>query len=677
MVSLNQAQKNSRIVASVQPNEAQVAVFGCSSRQNPSLYFELETNSWKFIQKRVINNIQPIKKCVESKEDLFDLCKRLYPTLDVTNIERVQQAVEFSAFFGQRSLYEKQFIQPFKCLSGRYESKSLYVPTDCQFKSLYANNDECKAQEEWQQQSAKSCLEMNMMLNVSALLQWCDSSKLGQFSGIEFVCCSNIDLNAIVEDEDIDDDGNDEYDDDEDDDANEIALNDANINDVKNDDFVAINGNRDEIAQHKSRISDIDAKYETKRLEITNKWQTQLKTANDEKLVNKEYNDKLVELENAKQGELFDAEVAYNEILQAKLNQAKYEKTIELQKELKGTQTEKVQKIFTELFTLYERDRLLQVSIYKRLKANFPDKLDKQAKNIVENIKLIDVINNKNKELMKKYKTDKKFEASVEKNVFALYKQSQDDALKILKDYETSANIPSESVLGVLADAAAVTTTTTAANDVKDDYSSEIDNDIDSGSEESPEIVPIVVTTTTTKTTTKLANSDYSNEYDDANSEIDGIDSDSENDEDSSSNEIQVIEDPLVDSIKQPNLIQSEDPNYKQNNKLKIVDNGDDDDDDDYDDDDDDEDDRNDAIIQKDLSKKIKTYLVSAFIVFGCAIVVTIVFGFAIRQRNLRYRKKNGFVKVDTYSPEEAHVNQMQINGYENPAYKYFEQNQA
>jgi hypothetical protein len=35
---------------------------------------------------------------------------------------------------------------------------------------------------------------------------------------------------------------------------------------------------------------------------------------------------------------------------------------------------------------------------------------------------------------------------------------------------------------------------------------------------------------------------------------------------------------------------------------------------------------------------------------------------------------KEGFVEVDqTASPEERHVASMQMNGYENPTYKYFE----
>ena len=37
-----------------------------------------------------------------------------------------------------------------------------------------------------------------------------------------------------------------------------------------------------------------------------------------------------------------------------------------------------------------------------------------------------------------------------------------------------------------------------------------------------------------------------------------------------------------------------------------------------------------------------------------------------------------GFIEVDTAaSPEEKHMANMQINGYENPTYKYFEASSA
>jgi len=47
------------------------------------------------------------------------------------------------------------------------------------------------------------------------------------------------------------------------------------------------------------------------------------------------------------------------------------------------------------------------------------------------------------------------------------------------------------------------------------------------------------------------------------------------------------------------------------------------------------------------------------------------------KQYNLK-SSFQGFIEVDTAaSPEEKHVANMQINGYENPTYKYFEASTA
>ena len=60
------------------------------------------------------------------------------------------------------------------------------------------------------------------------------------------------------------------------------------------------------------------------------------------------------------------------------------------------------------------------------------------------------------------------------------------------------------------------------------------------------------------------------------------------------------------------------------------------------------------------------------------AVFVIIVVGIVVlRKRAQRVPVNHGFVEVDqtAASPEERHVANMQINGYENPTYKYFEMN--
>lgn len=59
----------------------------------------------------------------------------------------------------------------------------------------------------------------------------------------------------------------------------------------------------------------------------------------------------------------------------------------------------------------------------------------------------------------------------------------------------------------------------------------------------------------------------------------------------------------------------------------------------------------------------------------GMALMAAVVVGVAVvKRRSARSPHSQGFVEVDqAATPEERHVHNMQINGYENPTYKYFE----
>lgn len=65
--------------------------------------------------------------------------------------------------------------------------------------------------------------------------------------------------------------------------------------------------------------------------------------------------------------------------------------------------------------------------------------------------------------------------------------------------------------------------------------------------------------------------------------------------------------------------------------------------------------------------------------VAGIAVFVILVAGIVVlRRKNAgRAQQNHGFVEIDqaAVSPEERHVANMQMNGYENPTYKYFESN--
>lgn len=70
-------------------------------------------------------------------------------------------------------------------------------------------------------------------------------------------------------------------------------------------------------------------------------------------------------------------------------------------------------------------------------------------------------------------------------------------------------------------------------------------------------------------------------------------------------------------------------------------------------------------------------YITLAFA--GIALLTATVVGVVLlKKHSARSPHSQGFVEVDqTASPEEKHVAAMQINGYENPTFKYFEAQNA
>lgn len=83
------------------------------------------------------------------------------------------------------------------------------------------------------------------------------------------------------------------------------------------------------------------------------------------------------------------------------------------------------------------------------------------------------------------------------------------------------------------------------------------------------------------------------------------------------------------------------------------------------------------SVRRVDMSENRSVYVTLGFA--GVALMVAMIIGMVVlKKRNGRHPHHQGFIEVDTAaSPEEKHVASMQINGYENPTYKYFEASTA
>lgn len=77
------------------------------------------------------------------------------------------------------------WVKPFRCLEGPFQSDALLVPEHCLFDHVH-NQSVCQSPDFWNKTGAQSCQKRGMHLQSYAMLLPCG---VGVFSGVEFVCC--------------------------------------------------------------------------------------------------------------------------------------------------------------------------------------------------------------------------------------------------------------------------------------------------------------------------------------------------------------------------------------------------------------------------------------------------------------------------------------------------------
>ncbi|XP_051174949.1 amyloid-beta-like protein isoform X2 [Leptopilina boulardi] len=165
--------------------------------------------------------------CLKSNLEILKYCKKAYPKRDITNIVESSHYIRISGWCkpGKSKCKLSRWIKPYRCL-GPFQSDALLVPEGCLFDHLH-NQTKCWESHRWNSTAADTCNERNMNLRSFAMLLPCGISL---FAGVEFVCCpkypeENVKSKQYYEvpisrsfDEDLTDNNDDE---DEDDDNNE------------------------------------------------------------------------------------------------------------------------------------------------------------------------------------------------------------------------------------------------------------------------------------------------------------------------------------------------------------------------------------------------------------------------------------------------------------------------
>ncbi|XP_055677299.1 amyloid-beta-like protein isoform X6 [Lutzomyia longipalpis] len=132
----------------------------------------------------------PSSSCLRDKIDLLDHCKKVYPGRDITNIVESPHYQKIGGWCRQGVTSQgkckgaQRWIKPFRCL-GPFQSDALLVPEGCLFDHIH-NASRCWPFVRWNQTGAAACQDRGMQMRSFAMLLPCGISL---FSGVEFVCC--------------------------------------------------------------------------------------------------------------------------------------------------------------------------------------------------------------------------------------------------------------------------------------------------------------------------------------------------------------------------------------------------------------------------------------------------------------------------------------------------------
>merc|ERR1712117_65664 len=127
--------------------------------------------------------------CKKDKVEILEYCKKVYPERDITNIVESSHYVKINSWckLGKKKCRSgtQQWVKPFRCLEGPFQSDALLVPEHCLFDHIH-NQTKCWNFDQWNGTAGRACTDRSMRLRSFAMLLPCG---IDVFSGVEFVCC--------------------------------------------------------------------------------------------------------------------------------------------------------------------------------------------------------------------------------------------------------------------------------------------------------------------------------------------------------------------------------------------------------------------------------------------------------------------------------------------------------
>lgn len=159
--------------------EPQVAMM-CVGRSQYHAQYMTETGRWVTDENSKVT-------CLKDKVDILRYCKQVYPERDITNIVESSHYYKVPNFcrVGHAKCKASAWVKPYRCLEGSFQSDALLVPEGCLFDHIH-NQSRCWEFDRWNTTADRACGARRMTLKSFAMLLPCG---IDVFSGVEFVCC--------------------------------------------------------------------------------------------------------------------------------------------------------------------------------------------------------------------------------------------------------------------------------------------------------------------------------------------------------------------------------------------------------------------------------------------------------------------------------------------------------
>lgn len=130
--------------------------------------------------------------CIKDPVKILDYCRKKFPELEVTNIVKSSSQVTINNWCHvdkpKCHKHNSHEVTPYRCLVGAFQSDALLVPEHCLFD--HKHGDKCLSETDWNTTAVSACTGRIMKMQSFAILQPCG---IDRFTGVEFVCCPHVD----------------------------------------------------------------------------------------------------------------------------------------------------------------------------------------------------------------------------------------------------------------------------------------------------------------------------------------------------------------------------------------------------------------------------------------------------------------------------------------------------